>query len=705
MAADEIVQEVKITGVEEGINAFDRLAAAGEAAFSRLTAAGDSAGNIGKGIDEAAAAGPQLTDLEKRAEALGHSIGETTKHFGAFSVAAAKAAAAAGAAAVGGMVALATAASKVTEQVRDAAIQAGITVEQFGRLKFAAEQSGASAGKLNRVFAILNAGTPQTEKALAKFGVTLRDGAGNARNASVVFTEFADKIAKIKDPAKRAQAAAEVFGRRAGPGLVELLSEGSKGISALGKEADRLGITFSKAETEVGDNFGDAASKLGGVLTGLATRIGLAFSPKLIEIMNRLSESIAKVAPTVIRVAEVIANNLLPPIIKLLDFLGPVGTAIGAAALALGGIGLAIGVVLKLLGPFAALLKLAFLPFTLLLPVIVSAFGLIVSAITTIIGAVTTFGAVAVAALGPIAPIILLVAAAVGALIVILTRVNWSAVAAKAAAAWTAIKDFVSQAAAIIVASWGVVKQFFLDLWESIATAASDTWTFITDTATAAFELLMSIVTPVFNFLVNVWTTIKNAAVAAWNFLRDSAVAAFQTVKDTIQGVLDFIQRGIDLAKQFAAALGLTGGGGSASATQGLAGGGVVRGPGTSTSDSILARLSRGEFVVKAAAVDKYGVGLLSAINSMRLPLRALRGYAGGGLVDALQGMIAPARYAYAEGGAASTGRARAPIVLNIDGNRFNLLSQDTDTADRLVRFATVRRVKAAGRKPSYHGA
>jgi hypothetical protein len=56
-----------------------------------------------------------------------------------------------------------------------------------------------------------------------------------------------------------------------------------------------------------------------------------------------------------------------------------------------------------------------------------------------------------------------------------------------------------------------------------------------------------------------------------------------------------------------------------------MASGGSVRGPGSGTSDSILARLSNGEYVVRAAAVRHYGSGLLAAINSMR--------FAGGGLV------------------------------------------------------------------------
>lgn len=44
--------------------------------------------------------------------------------------------------------------------------------------------------------------------------------------------------------------------------------------------------------------------------------------------------------------------------------------------------------------------------------------------------------------------------------------------------------------------------------------------------------------------------------------------------------------------------------------------GGNVKGEGTSTSDSIPARLSNGEFVVKASAVRKYGTGFLNAVNN-----------------------------------------------------------------------------------------
>lgn len=67
-----------------------------------------------------------------------------------------------------------------------------------------------------------------------------------------------------------------------------------------------------------------------------------------------------------------------------------------------------------------------------------------------------------------------------------------------------------------------------------------------------------------------------------------------------------------------------------------FASGGLVTGPGTSTSDSIPARLSAGEFVVNAAAVKHLGVGFLQAINGLSAGPRVqgpALAFAAGGLV------------------------------------------------------------------------
>ena len=85
-----------------------------------------------------------------------------------------------------------------------------------------------------------------------------------------------------------------------------------------------------------------------------------------------------------------------------------------------------------------------------------------------------------------------------------------------------------------------------------------------------------------------------------------------------------------------------TGGyGGDVAAAIGLADGGmgrsrfsgVVNGPGTTTSDSIPAWLSRKEFVTNAAATDYYGTDVMYAMNARAIPREffGAMGFAGGG--------------------------------------------------------------------------
>ena len=98
----------------------------------------------------------------------------------------------------------------------------------------------------------------------------------------------------------------------------------------------------------------------------------------------------------------------------------------------------------------------------------------------------------------------------------------------------------------------------------------------------------------------------------------------------------------------------VSGGGRDADPSTPYASGGYVSGPGTSTSDSIPAWLSNGEYVVRAAAVQRYGVDLLDRLNTMRLADGGLvaRGYASGGMarqVEPVQNKRAGDDVAYIE--------------------------------------------------------
>lgn len=60
------------------------------------------------------------------------------------------------------------------------------------------------------------------------------------------------------------------------------------------------------------------------------------------------------------------------------------------------------------------------------------------------------------------------------------------------------------------------------------------------------------------------------------------------------------------------------------------ASGGLITGPGTSTSDSIPAMLSAGEYVIQASAVSAYGTDFMNALNQQRVGMGSLSSLTGG---------------------------------------------------------------------------
>ena len=107
----------------------------------------------------------------------------------------------------------------------------------------------------------------------------------------------------------------------------------------------------------------------------------------------------------------------------------------------------------------------------------------------------------------------------------------------------------------------------------------------------------------------------------------------------------------------------------------GFATGGLIRGPGSGTSDSILARLSNGEFVMKAAAVRHYGPQFLAMLNGLQLPK-----FATGGLVG---DMVANAPMA----GPASIGT----VNLTLPGGESYTLQAQPDQFDRILRRTALK--------------
>jgi hypothetical protein len=72
-------------------------------------------------------------------------------------------------------------------------------------------------------------------------------------------------------------------------------------------------------------------------------------------------------------------------------------------------------------------------------------------------------------------------------------------------------------------------------------------------------------------------------------------------------------------------------GGGQGSLSQAFSAGGYVTGPGSQTSDSIPAMLSRGEYVIKSSSVGAYGLDFMNALNQQRVGFAPAQGSFNGG--------------------------------------------------------------------------
>jgi hypothetical protein len=168
-------------------------------------------------------------------------------------------------------------------------------------------------------------------------------------------------------------------------------------------------------------------------------------------------------------------------------------------------------------------------------------------------------------------------------------------------------------------------------------------------------------------------------------------IAFIQTTKREVQGLIDLYNF---LANTISSIVSAVGGAASAVGTAlsnlpaaagipgGMASGGMVRGPGSATSDSILARLSNGEFVMSASAVQRWGAGLLASMN-------------GGGV---------PRLGRFAEGGLVMAGAGGRPVHLHLGGKSFALSGND-GVVNALVSEAHWQQVRSTGVKPSWYAA
>jgi TP901 family phage tail tape measure protein len=128
--------------------------------------------------------------------------------------------------------------------------------------------------------------------------------------------------------------------------------------------------------------------------------------------------------------------------------------------------------------------------------------------------------------------------------------------------------------------------------------------------------------------------------------------------------------------------------------------GGAIRGPGSGTSDSIPAWLSNGEYVIRAAAVRKYGLGFMDKLNDMKVARFANGGAAIGNYT--WKKAFATALFStggYAGAGMYANGGAIAPSIGHYGNITVEVnVTEPGCTADEIV-DAAIRKLERRQRR------
>jgi len=282
-------------------------------------------------------AGGAYVELMVRDNALTRGLRQAQARLRAFSASTARigaAAAAAGAAIIAPLTAAANKFASFGDTLDKVALRTGVSVEALSELGFAAEQSGADLGTIEKGVRRMQAvlfdaalGSKLASESLKEIGYTAKDLEGLSPEDQ--FTKMADGLASIEDESRRAAVAQKLFGR-AGTSIAGMAPD----IAKLREEARGLGLTMSTLDAKSAAAYTDAMNRMRRVMDTVIYRIGGALAP----VLTQVNDAFAKAG---VGIAEFIDRNR--EIVVWVAKVGVVLSAAGAALLGVAGLAATLG--------------------------------------------------------------------------------------------------------------------------------------------------------------------------------------------------------------------------------------------------------------------------------------------------------------------------------------------------------------------------
>lgn len=572
-----------------------------------------------------------------------------------------------------------------------------------------------------------------------RLGITIKNTDGSLRKADDVLEDVADVFHKMPDGAEKAGLSMDLFGAK-NSRLIGKLNEGRAAMVAANKEAQRLAPALDKMSGNALADASDSFEQLHKTIASVKNSILATFSPQVTKLVMAFVEAIVRNRTDLTLYASTIADKVKPVVADLvallegrdsdvrnqsiikakesmLDFAAATknaifGIIIPAFNAFLTTLDLTVKAINAVFGTDLTAGQIAIVGVVLRLT---GLFGVLTSgarlAYVAVGALVTTFGAipVAIAAAG----------FAIGYLLVKLIT-DWEGTTQKIAefwnALWAMLPEGAQNALAAVAAPFiefgrivgriisGLVILFaslfngeFVSNLETIFAAL---WQALQDGAFAAWEAIK-------NKAQETWDAIKQGVSDAADWIVQSFSAGFDAVADYIRDwvstkVMPYLQPILDAINTIGSYLS----GGSDNDTPGFASGGLIRGPGTGTSDSIPIRASNGEFIHPLKAVSYYGVGIMRALQKMRIPRELLQSFAGIG--PGVTAALTQPMTGFRNGGLVSVPAGSGgssdlhPANIHLRDGSFPVMAQQ-NVIDALSRYSAGKQVRTAGRKPTWY--
>jgi hypothetical protein len=247
---------------------------------------------LGRSMGRLALAGESIKKLKARFKRLGSDIawvGRTYMKMGATL--------AAGGA---GLFGVANSVANAGDEVDETAQKLRMGAEAFQELRYAAELSGVKS--FDAMMTKLNANVAKFAKdsggakRLAEYGVNAKQLAKLKPDVAVMY--LADKLNTIKDPAKRARAELDLFGK-SGAEMGAFLSQGSKGIRSLRDQFKEAGGVISEETIAQAAAYDEARGKMMASITGVKNIVGAKLIPHFTELFGETTRFLIDNQPVI----------------------------------------------------------------------------------------------------------------------------------------------------------------------------------------------------------------------------------------------------------------------------------------------------------------------------------------------------------------------------------------------------------------------